>query len=419
MSRFFRTALYLLSFGFARGTLFVAPIFLANSLSARAYGTIEWAHAAGSLAATIAAFGTASALPLVELKRTDLGSQVAIYMHHMMMALLCFIFVAGAKFFGYGIAIQMAALLSLAIALQSLWSIHLKSHGKGEASLLLDAALFSVMAVVAVSANFFQVIDGLNWIFWSLMAYVLCLTSFTGILIIGRLRAGDSLVYWETLRLGMPLMIGAMVTIAATTSGRLVIGYVGGVLLTADYAILARAAALPIVAHQVILVAKFRQLYVLPDIEMEKIILLILSLVALSVIGFWALIPYIGWMLGAVFVKVYSANTLIAILILAQTILWSGISLNDTVNTRQQTMLKVLPWSILALLLSIPVAIFLIRVVGITLLHFVYIHGLVMFLFYLVQVLAMYFAGIRLWRPWAFAVLSYSFLIALASLVYQ
>ncbi|MEC5162241.1 hypothetical protein ACFDR9_001738 [Janthinobacterium sp. CG_23.3] len=419
MKRIFQTVLYLVSFGFARGTLFVAPIILANSLSSRDYGALEWAHAAASLGATVVALGTASAMPLVALKRTAQGSQRGILCHHLGVAAACVGMALAAGLAGAGRAPAMAALLTAAIALQVLWSVHLKSHGRGEASLMLDSCMFTLVAAVALAAKWWQWQDVLGCVLYALAAYVACLAAVTGAAVLGRARAGEAPAYRATLRLGLPLMLGALVTIAATTSGRLLIAYLGGALLTADYAVLARAAALPIIAHQVVLVAKFRKLYELPDREMEKVVLLILSLVTASVLVFWSLSPYLGWMLGGAFVRTFSTHSAAAVPILVQAILWSAISLNDTVNIRQQTMLKVLPASALALLLAVPAAVVLVQFLGVSLLRFVYVHGAVMLLFYLAQVGAMVGSGIRLWRPWGFAVAAYVLLTGLAAWLYR
>jgi hypothetical protein len=198
-------------------------------------------------------------------------------------------------------------------------------------------------------------------------------------------------------------MLTVLVNILIASSGRMAIGLFGGVLLTADYAILARAAAIPIVAHQIILVAKFRDLYTLPDKKMEKIMLLILSMVLSAVIGMWVASPILGWVLGAAFVKTLNVHALPAFWILAQAILWSAISLNDTVNARHQTIRKVLPWCIGFIAISIPIAVVLIQLIGVSLAHFVYVHGMLMLFFYFIQVYAMYQTGIRLYRVWALA----------------
>ncbi|MGZ9710858.1 hypothetical protein ACXX82_08615 [Glaciimonas sp. GNP009] len=418
MKKLLRLGIYLASFMFARGTLFFAPIALANLLPIRSYGTVEWAYAAASFGASITAIGTGAALPLITLNKAVKGTMSGILAHHIVVVLMCVALICGALLLNGGIALQMAALLVSAVALQALWSIHLKTCGKGEASLLLDAGLFALMAFTAAAVNYLHLLDSLFWLACAVAAYVFCLLSVTAIALFKRLYAGEVVAYQTILTLGFPLMLGAMVTIAATTSGRLVIGYLGGPLLTADYAILARAAALPIVAHQIVLVAKFRHLYTLQDKEMERVISFILGMVAFSVVGLWVVSPFFSWMLGPAFAKAFQSYTLPALWILSQSILWSGISLNDTINTRKQAMHKVLPWSVLFLVISIPFSIVLIRYVGVTLAHFVYIHGLLMLLFYLTQIFAMYQAGIRLFRAWTFSVCAYVILITLASLMY-
>lgn len=403
---------------FARGTLFFAPIVLANLLPTRSYGTVEWAYAAASFGASITAIGTSAALPLITLNKAVKGTMSGILAHHIVVVFMCVALICGALLLNGGIALQMAALLASAVALQALWSIHLKTYGKGEASLLLDAGLFALMALTAAAVNYLHLLDSLFWLVCAVAGYVFCLLAVTAIALFKRLYAGEVVAYQTILSLGFPLMLGAMVTIAATTSGRLVIGYLGGPLLTADYAILARAAALPIVAHQIVLVAKFRHLYTLQDKEMERVISFILSMVALSVVGLWVVSPFFSWMLGPAFAKAFQSYTLPALWILSQSILWSGISLNDTINARKQAMHKVLPWSVIFLIISIPISIVLIRYVGVTLAHFVYIHGVLMLLFYLTQIWAMYRAGIRLLQAWTFSVCAYLILITLASLMY-
>ncbi|MDO8651871.1 MAG: hypothetical protein Q7R66_06765 [Undibacterium sp.] len=419
MNKLLRLAVYLFSFIFARGTLFFAPIALANLLPTRSYGAMEWAHAAASFAASLATLGTAAALPLIQLNRSAKGTVSGILIHHLILVGICLLAMCASFFWNAVPAFQLSLVLTSAVTLQALWSIQLKTAGKGEASLLLDAGLFALLAIVALIAKYFEVIDALQWLMIAASLYVLGLFGMTAKSLTEQLRIDKTILYRATLELSLPLMLGALVTIAATTSGRLVIGYLGGALLTADYAILARAAALPIVAHQIILVAKFRHLYKLPDREMERVMLVIIGCVSCSVIGLWIVSPMMGWMLGPAFFKAFHSYTLPAILILSQSILWSAISLNDTVNTRKQTMGKILPWSILFLLASMPLAMYLIRNIGVSLAHFVYVHSVVMLLFYLVQACGMYVAGIRLWRSWLCASGSFVLLSAIATLIYS
>lgn len=418
MKRIRRLAIFFLSFGFARGALFISPILLANLLPSSSYGTVEWAHAAASLGATVTVLGASAVLPLIELKKIQKGTMMGILAHHILLVLVCIALMCIVLWLEGGEVLLLTTLLVAALALQGLWSTHLKTHSKGEASLLLDASLFALMVFAAAMANYLHAVDSLLWVLWAIAGYVFCLFCVTVVAFLKGKQDGEAVAYQAILVLGFPLMVATLVTVAATTSGRLVIGYLGGVLLTADYAILARAAALPIVAHQVVMVAKFRHLFMLPDREMERVVFFVIVMVALSVVVLWMVSPFLGWMLGPAFVKAFHRHPLPAIWILSQSILWSGIALHDTINTRHQTMSNVLPWSITFLFFSMPVAIVLIQYVGVTLAHFVYIHGTLMLLFYLTQIFAMYRVGIRLLRVWAFAVVSYLALVMLASLAY-
>lgn len=413
-----RLTIFLFSFVFARGMLFISPILLANLLPSSSYGLVEGAHAAASLTSTIAVMGASAVLPLIVLKDMQRGTMMGIFVHHIAVVLVCLVLVCVALWLDDAEPMLLAALLTATLALQVLWSTHLKAHGKGEASMLLDASLFTLMALAAATANCLHAADSLLWIAWVVAGYAVCLFGITVFEFFKQLWGGEVVAYQAILVLGLPLMIASLVTVAATTSGRLVIGYLGGALLTADYAILARAAALPIVAHQIVVVAKFRHLFTLPNREMEQVVVLIIGMVVLSVVGLWIVSPVLGWILGPAFAKALQRYPLPALWILSQSILWSGIALHDMINTRHQTMGKVLPWSTSFLVVLALVAIAVIKYVGVTLPHFVYVHGVFMLLFYIAQIFVMYKAGIRLLRAWSFTVFSYIALVVLASLMY-
>ena len=418
MKKIQRLAAYLLCFAFARGMLFASPILLANLLSSYLYGVVEWAHAAATFISTIVTLGTSAVIPLILLKNVKEGTVAGVLFHHILLALICFILVLISLYFEGDNAVILGALLTAALALQVLWSTFLKTHGKGEASMWVDSSLFALVALTAAVSNYLHVLDSFFWIIWAISIYAFCLFYIT-VIKYSRLRqSGEAIAYQAILILGLPLMITTFVTVAVTVSGRLAIGYLGGPLLTADYAALARVAALPIIAHQIMVVAKFRHLFTLPDKQMQQTITSIIAMVASSVVVIWAAIPIFGWVFGAAFTKAFHTYTLPALWILSQSVLWSGISLHDVINTRNQTIAKVLPWSVLFLIISALIALFVVQIIGITLANFVYIHGIFMLFFYIAQIIAMHKAGVRLVKAWTFGVLSYITLIVMFSLLY-
>lgn len=416
MKNFQRIAFYLFSFGFARGVLFLSPVLLANLLPSAIYGTLEWSYAAASIIATLVAVGTSATIPLVELKKVQTGSFSGVLVHQIFVAVGLAVLVVCSVLLQLSDVFVMTTLLIAAVALQVLWSTYLKTHGRGEASLFVDAGTFALMTVVVVTAGYVSSPKFVDWLMWGVASYVFILLAVSIWSLVGRLRGGEVVAYQEVLRLGFPLMVASVVTVAATTSGRLMIGYLGGVVLTADYSVLARIAALPIIAHQIVMVAKFRHLFTLPDRDMERAVSTIIGLVAFAAAIFGLIFNSLGWLFGPAFVKVFDGNALSAYLILGQSILWSGIALHDLVNTRYQTMRKVLPWSIGCLMLSVPAAVFVIQFWGVSLAHFVYVHGVLMLLFYLNQIVAMYRVGIRLVRAWSIAVGGYVLFVFTATM---
>jgi len=419
MNKLLRLLIYLASFGLARGALFISPILLSNLLPAPTYGAIEWSHAAGSFSASILSFGTAAALPLVRLKQTHEGSLSGILMHHLLIIICCVIASFVFFFVFNSTEFSIAALIAPVVSLQNLWSVTLKTQGRGEASLALDAGLFALLAIAAIILYATHVTKTHLWLMFTILVYLFGLSFFTLFHFLERRRSGERLAYVAILKLGWPLMISALVTIAVTTSGRLVIGILGGPLLTADYSTLARVAALPIVAHQVILVAKFRDIYTLADKDVEKIVSVVLGTIVAAIILFWLLNAKFNWMLGPAFAKGFSASALAATLILIQSVLWSAISLNDLICTRKQKILQVLPWSTLSLLTAVTIGIFVVRAYGISLIHFVLAHCVIMIVFYFGQVMGMYIAGIRLWRAWLLTLVSFVMLSLSACLIYR
>lgn len=419
MKRIRRLVIFLLSFGLGRSALFISPILLANLLPSYDYGLVEWAYAAASLGGGIATMGVSGVIPLIVLRNIEKGTMAGIFAHHIVLVLACIVLVGSALWLSGGDTLLMVALLTAGLTLQWLWSINLKTNGKTEASMLLDGALFALMALTAAMATYFHAVDALHWVSWTVAGYILCLFYYTLVALFKRVQNGEAIAYQTTLTLGFPLMIATVVTTVMVASGRLVIGFFGGALLTADYAILARVAILPMVVHQIIIVSKFRHLFTLPDKEMERVMVYIVGMVVLAAIVFGLLFPVLGWVFGSVFVRTFDAYPLPTFWILAQTILWSAISHNDMVNTRQQTTSKILPWSISFLIISIPATLLLIQYIGISLAHFVYVHGLLMLLFYINQVHAMYRIGIRLVRVWILAISSYISLIMVITLLYR
>lgn len=415
LARARRFGAYVMSFALGRGALFGAPLLLANLLASGDYGRLETAQAAASLLANAATLGTAGLVPLVLLRHTQGTTFGGIVVHHLALVAGCVAVALGTWLAGASAAWPLAAIFTAAVALQSLGSTHLKTQGRSDAAVLLDAGLFGLMALAALGAHLLGVRSAISWVVVAALAYATALTA-VYLRMLNRERSRGHALQWRAaLGMGLPLMLGGIVSLLATTSGRLGMGILAGPLVAADYAVLSRAAALPIVAHQLILIARFRNLFTLPHAEVERAAEQIVALVAASALGFWLLAPWLGILLGPVFVAAWSSHRLPGAWIAAQAVLWSAIALNDLVISRHQVMARILPISASFIALALGAGWLVLRHLGADLAHFVYTHAVVMLLFYAVQSAAMAANGIRLWRVWRTTVGVYLFMIMLTT----
>lgn len=410
MRRLIRAGKFLFAFGAARGGLFAAPILLANLLTPADYGMLEMAQAIASAGAPLLALGTGAIVPLVLVLRQDGLSWAAVLLHHLMIAFA----LAGCAMLlrasGAGTVLWLSLLALAVLMLQGLWSVSLKSQGKGEVSLLMDAGFWGSFTLASLLAIGFSLPaeERWEWAVGALLLYLLLLLGLTGKALAAARPMPGQWHYAATLRAGLPLMVGALLSGLVTTSGRLGIGALSGPEVVADYSVLYRATVLPIVAHQVLMVSGFRQVFELPPALLERRLSLVVALVVACVVGFAALSGVVGFALGPRFVATFAAHRVEGLLILTQCILWSAVSLNDLLAARHQAAMPMVRGTIAYLATALPLAWWFLSRNSVPLAGFVPVHSLVLGGYFLVQVAVLYGRGLRFVKAWALAAGAFS-----------
>lgn len=405
MRRLINVGKFLFTFGLARGALFVAPIVLSNLLSPADYGVIEMAQAFASVSVPLLALGMGSVVPLaLVLKRENL-SWAAILLHHLgvgvALAGLALILMAA----GAGVVLWLSILALAVLMLQGLWSVSLKSYGRGETSLLMDAGFWCSLTIAGLLAFGFSLPDQQRWE-WAvgaLMLYLLMLIGLTYGALARVRQPSQPLHYRETLRAGLPLMAGTLLSTLATMSGRLGMGVLSSPEVVADYAVLYRATMLPIVAHQVLMVSGFRLIFELPPAMLQRRLSLMVGLVAACVAGFAAFSSLFGFALGPRFMATFAAYRVEGLLILAQCVLWSAVPLNDILAARHNTASLMMRCTVFYLVVAFSLAWWFLSHEPVTLARFVPIHSFVLAGYFLVQVAVLYSSGLRLMSAWGLA----------------
>jgi O-antigen/teichoic acid export membrane protein len=410
-----RLARYLLSFGFARGSLYAAPILLANLLAPADYGRLEFAQALASFAAPVLAMGMGSAVPLALVTRAPNVAWAAIVAHHAVV-FVCVAVLALAVCVLGGTGVMLALLATAVLLLQALWSVTLRSQGRNEPSLLLDAGFWLVLAATTALAYAGGVAPAARGPLATaaLAAYALALCV-PLILLLARAdlrEAGRS--YRPTLRTGLSLMAVTVLAMLAVNLGRLAVGSLTTPEVTAEYGALFRATAVPIVVHQILMVARFRQVFEWPIERVQSAFPWIIGLVIGSVVLFWAASGHAAALLGPAFGRAFEHHRTVGLLVLAQCIPWSAIALNDLASTRQGAAGGVARASALYFAFALPVAGAGVVATSAGLLGIVATHSALMLGYFTVQSVSLHRRGVNLAVTWWLAGGAYALLSLLA-----
>lgn len=404
-----RGAFFLGGFLLGRGLLFIAPVLLANMLPATAYGLLEYGQSIASLAGTVLALGTASITPLLLIGAGDPARWAAVLAHQcvvstLLLAAAAALWLMEAPWLWCVVPLAVAALMQ-----QTLWSVVLKSLAHREASVLLDAGFWLSMCLGVLAAWTWSVPaqDRLAWGLGGLAGYTALFFALTAWRFRHLPRGPAWPDYQALLRASMPLMMGAVLSIFVTCSGRLGVGFYASPTTFADYAALFRATAVPMVIHQIVLLSAYRSLYALPLQAVEARFIQITAMVVAAVLGFMLVEDGIMALLGDTFELAFVAYRVEGRLILSQCILWSAIALNDTVVARTPQAGGMVRCCGLFLLLAVPALMVSGDLAHAELRTLIVVHSGLMAGYYLAQMAALHRGGVRFWRAWGLALGSF------------
>ncbi len=411
---------YLAAFGIARASLFAAPVMLANLVSISDYGHVETAQSLGSILSILAAFGLSSTIPLILIQK----DRSARWDTLLFMTAAGSVIIIATGAIG-GLIARDAGSLSLlvpiataALMLQGLWSTILKSRGNGTAAVFVEASFW--LAALAGGLLYAGFGPSMGWLAGFILAQCAILLAITirAWLAVRAPFGLDDL--GDNLRLAAPLLFTAILSVFVSTAGRAILGAVSPGEAVGLYAVLYRATALPLVAHQILIIWQFREAFSWDEAKAGQLLALIVAAVAASALVLALMLPPLGWLLGQRFFETFAHHRFATEIILAQTVLWSAIAMNDLLNSRLKMAGTVAVGTALFLALAVPgLLVWLERQPmgsdpAAMLDRFVAGYAALMLGFYLVQCGAMYRMGARFWALWGVSIASFSGLFALS-----
>jgi hypothetical protein len=323
------------SFSTARGVQMLAPVAVATLLPLAAYGEVEWAHATATLSMSVAMMGVASLIPLYLIGAVDgaecRGNVRAACWHSVGVA-LCGLAAAGAAalVLGSGHISVLVCVLTATLASHGFLTGWFRASGRMSVALYLEALPFAAMAVVAALIRWTDAREPLPIMAGSMAAVAVAL-----LLVVLHLAKAwkdqplDHASYGDTLRAGLPIMTGGLVAVVAMLSGRFGAGALGGPETAGAFAALARIAALCIVVHQFIIIARYNDLYSLPVARLQRIGIFTNACVAACCVVLMVLTVLPLPLFGPTFAQSFAANREAAVWLFAQVVVWSCMSLNE------------------------------------------------------------------------------------------
>ncbi|AMK26084.1 MULTISPECIES: polysaccharide biosynthesis protein [Sphingobium] len=403
MNTYVRTAIFGGVFVGARAALFFAPITLANLLPVADYGRIETAQAIGSFLSILAALGLSNTVPLILIRKDRSARWDTLLLLIVVSSAAMLAIAASGSFFvdDIGSPWLLVPLATGLLMLQGFWATVLKSRGQSSEAVILEASFWLV--ALAGGALFACCGRSIGWIFALLLGYgvVLLMTTVRAYLAVRTTFALSDI--YDNLRLAAPLLATALLGVFVSTAGRTILSFGASDAVVGLYSVLYRATALPLVAHQIVIIWQFRQIFSWDEARIRKILPIIASIVGACIFGQWSLAKHLGWLLGDRFVDTFHRHEMAGEIILIQTILWSAIAMNDLLNTRLKRSGKVAIWTSIFLVPASFILLIIVAEVSRTdapdhvLETFVGGYAALMLGYYLVQCFAMYRKGA--WYP--------------------
>lgn len=391
----------------ARGSLFVCPIILASTSSAKTYGEIEFSIASATIASALLSAGTLSTIPNARLGQDSSTHHASIDAHLMGVSILLLCAVAPVAWLLTFPQVLLFCTTTASILLQIYWSTVFKSDGHGTRSLFMDVGMWIWLLALTATLRLFSIEESsLIGLFVGayalvLLAPLLLKTKETAFLQNAKNH------YRSTIQRALPLLTASIFAIIATTSGRFGIGLLGTPELVAAYAAVYRVTAIPIVAHQILITSSFRAIFVSTASDLDQRATRVVAAVAGSALIFWIALPHIRHLFGQLFLETTLHHPRGTALVLTQTILWSSIALNDLANNKGKVTHKIVPWLGLNFAFTIPLAGWYLNSNKVDLDHFIYAHSSLMTGYFSAQSIAMFRSGIRLTRTWGISALTY------------
>ena len=269
-SKGIRVAVFFLIFGLSKFCVFLGPLLLANQLSIKEYGLVEYTLALGSIIAIFFNSGVSASYPYFILRRKLNSFKPYFLLHPLMVSLIAvlagILFITGILDSRYFLGLLIGAVT----ANQILVSTKQKSHERGNMAVLVESGVFILLTVIAL-LMMSGVLKDITWFYGSVFAYYLIFLAHSAISL-KELKVGPSTLmrYKKIIQYGLPIVFSSVAVVLFSTSGRIIVEWFLEIDKVGIYAFYFRIASVVIVIYQIINVLFFKKIYTYPFRILDK-----------------------------------------------------------------------------------------------------------------------------------------------------
>ena len=332
-----KNIIFFIIFSFAKGIVFLVPLFFADLLTKNDFGILEYALAGvGMLLNAIINFGVPGAYPYFILKKKNTEIKAGFSLHPLW---LSFYFIINQIIYFttdfYDIGIYMAINISFIVANQLFYSIQLKSNEKIRKAVFLDAGLYILLGLFLLS------------FFLDLMSLTIKNISL-GIFIYGLLYIVVALVnfikvkkdeifskYKKIVRFSIHLLISSIFLFLLTVSGRVLAKNFFGYEEAGIYGFYYRLAAITVMIYQVASIRYFKELYTINLKKLDNYFSLFFIFIFIFSLTAYFISPYVIPYFSQYYVDTIKENNILFFIIFSQMTMWIGTALNSSIIDRE------------------------------------------------------------------------------------
>lgn len=328
----------LIFFVLSKGVAFLAPIFFIKFVSLEEYGLIEFSYSFGSVTAVILTLGLGGAYPYFILKKKEEDKEQLFYFHSVFVVAVWLIFATLFYFNIISINIYLPLLFCTVFALQRLYSAILKSKDKGYLAVLYDGGYYFLLSSIILLALVTKAISPTFHlrILMEIYLVVLFIIYIYNFLKVKTVSYKTLLyTYYPTvLKFSSSLILSGFLIFCLTSTPRIYIKYLLGFEEVGIYSFYFRLAGIAVVINMFISITFFKKLYLSDPKKLDQYFSSIMLIICIVGLMCYAFSPIIVEYLFPEFLDKFGDTKLLLLLCLQMPI-WVGISLNESIVSRE------------------------------------------------------------------------------------